>query len=77
MTTMSLKSATHKDLNQVLTSLLTSINQFFLHARICKDWGLNALDGVFYKKSIQDMKHADDLTTKNVTEGRFKVVMDN
>jgi bacterioferritin len=58
---MSLKSATHKDLNQVLTSLLTSINQFFLHARICKDWGLDGLDGVFYKKSIEDMKHADDL----------------
>lgn len=58
---MSIQSDTHKDLNQVLTSLLTSINQFFLHARICKDWGLDKLDQKFYKKSIQDMKHADDL----------------
>ena len=58
---MSLHSDTHKELNHVLTSLLTSINQFFLHARICKDWGLNTLDQVFYKKSIADMKHADDL----------------
>lgn len=58
---MNLKSNTHQHLNQVLTSKLTSINQFFLHARITKDWGLNTLDSTFYKKSIQDMKHADDL----------------
>lgn len=58
---MTLQSDTHKILNQVLTSKLTSINQFFLHARMAKDWGLDALDGVFYKKSIKDMKHADDL----------------
>jgi bacterioferritin len=58
---MSLNSSTHQALNQVLTSKLTSINQFFLHARMTKDWGLDALDSVFYKKSIKDMKHADDL----------------
>ncbi|MCX7553192.1 bacterioferritin [Marinicella sp. S1101] len=58
---MSLDSNTHKTLNQVLTSKLTSINQFFLHARMAKDWGLDALDATFYKKSIKDMKHADDL----------------
>ena len=58
---MNLNATTHKTLNQVLTSKLTSINQFFLHARITKDWGLNNLDSVFYKKSIKDMKHADAL----------------
>ena len=58
---MNLKSDTYKQLNQVLTSKLTSINQFFLHARISKDWGLEVLDSIFYKKSIKDMKHADAL----------------
>lgn len=48
-------------LNEVLLSKLTSINQFFLHARMCKDWGLEELDECFYKKSIKDMKHADSL----------------
>jgi bacterioferritin len=50
-----------KELNQVLLCKLTSINQFFLHARICKDWGLNELDEFFYKNSIKDMKHSDSL----------------
>ncbi len=56
-----MSTPTTQELNLVLTSKLTSINQFFLHARICKDWGMNELDEAFYKKSIQDMKHADDL----------------
>jgi bacterioferritin len=48
-------------LNQVLTTELTSINQFFLHARICKNWGFGALNDVLYRKSILDMKQADKL----------------
>ena len=48
-------------LNKVLTWELTSINQYFLHARLYRHLGFNALNEHDYKKSIKDMKQADAL----------------
>jgi bacterioferritin len=48
-------------LNDVLTSELTSVNQYFLHAKMCANWGYLRLAGINRKESIEEMKHADEL----------------
>lgn len=48
-------------LNRILTCELTSINQCFLHARMYRNLGFEALNRKAYKKSITDMKQADKL----------------
>ena len=53
-----------KALNEVLRKELTGINQYFIHSKMCKNWGYEVLAGVHWKESIDEMKHADLLTER-------------
>ena len=51
-------------LNKILGNELIAINQYFLHAKMYKNFGLNELAGHEYHESIDEMKHADKLTDR-------------
>jgi bacterioferritin len=50
-----------EQLNLALREELTAINQYFLHAEMCHNWGYHALGDFIRKQSIDEMKHAEEL----------------
>ena len=53
-----------KALNDVLRKELTGINQYFMHSRMCRNWGYQVLDQAIWTESIEEMRHADEIINR-------------
>jgi bacterioferritin len=51
-------------LNQLLTNELSAINQYFIHAKMCENWGYDRLAHKIREESIDEMKHADQVISR-------------
>jgi bacterioferritin len=51
-------------LNNLLTNELTAINQYFVHAKMCENWGFERLASKIREESIDEMRHADQVITR-------------
>ncbi len=51
-------------LNQLLTNELTAINQYYVHAKMCQNWGYDRLYDKIRHESVDEMKHADQVITR-------------
>ena len=61
---MKSQAAIHKQLNAVLGASLIAINQYFMHARMLRRWGLGGLGKQLYEQSIEEMKMSDKLVQR-------------
>ena len=51
-------------LNEALSGELTAINQFFIHSKMCENWGYSKLAKKNYDESIEEMKHAEEIMNR-------------
>ena len=71
------------ELNEALREELTAINQYFIHAEMCHNWGYHGLGSYIRKQSIDEMKHAEQLIERahqvcpysNATRGNIDVTL--